>query len=316
MDPKKDYYKILGLSENASQEEIKKVYRRLAKEYHPDTKSGDKTSEERFKNISEAYSILKDPKKRQEYDLMRKNPFASGQGGFDFRGFSRQGGTRAEYGDFGGSSDFDDILSSFFGFGKKKPRASAGFGFNEDIFSRNRSRPRQKGTDYHASIRIPFELAANGGETFVQTPTGKNVKLRITPGTEDGKKVKLTGYGSTSPDGGPAGDLYITLQVDAHPHFERKGNDIYSYEEVNYAQALLGSEIEVRTIHDQTVKLKIPAGTDSGKTFRLKKLGIEGPTGTGDHYVRIMIRTPKNLSGRIRKQFEEWARAAGMFDQD
>ncbi|MBN2366768.1 MAG: DnaJ domain-containing protein [Calditrichaeota bacterium] len=312
MDPKKDYYKILGLNENAGTEDIKKAYRRLAKEYHPDRRGGDKNAENRFKEISEAYAVLKDPKKRQEYDLMRKNPFASGYGqpgGSGFHDFTNQGsGFRANFGasGSGGQFGFDDLLGDFFGFGRKR---SSGSGFREDGFS---SRQRRKGEDYHAEITIPFEQAALGGETFVQTPFGKKVKLRIPAGTENGKKVKMTGQGAAAPPGGVPGDLYITIHVAPHPKFERRGKDIYSTEEINFAQAFLGTEIEVTTIYGKKVKLKIPAGTNSGKTFRLKRLGIESPAGAGDHYVRIMITTPQNLNSRYKKSFEEWARSAGL----
>jgi len=311
MDPKKDYYKILGVSENASLDDIKKAYRKLAKEYHPDTKGGDKQAENRFKDISEAYAILKDPKKRQEYDMMRKNPFASGAGGFNFDNFGDFSGFRMNFGDsqnsFGG---LDDLLGNFFGFGGRRTRSRVNF--DEDILNQYKTRQARKGANYQASITIPFELAALGGETFVQTPTGKRVKLKIAAGTESGKKVKMTGYGSPAPGGGESGDLYITIQVNEHPRFERKGNDIYSTEEINFAQALLGTEIEVKTINSKKVKLKIPSGTDSGKLLKLKKLGIKNDQGIGDHIVRIKINTPKKMNSRSKKLFEEWARAEGL----
>jgi molecular chaperone DnaJ len=317
MDPKKDYYKILGVNENATLDEIKKSYRKLAKQYHPDTHAGDKQAEERFKNISEAYSTLKDPKKRQEYDLMRKNPFASGQpgaGGYGFRDFGDQGGGgfRVNFGGTGtgGSFGLVDLLQNFFGFNRQA--GGSGFGFDEGPFSQSRSRSRRKGSDYQASITIPFEQAARGGEAYVQTPAGKQVKLKIAAGTEDGKKVRMTGYGAPAPNGGIAGDLYITIHVARHPKFERKGNDIYVTEEINFAQAFLGTEIEVTTINNKKVMLKIPPGTDSGKIFRLKKLGIQSSSGTGDHYVRIIITTPRNISSRAKKEFEEWARNTGL----
>jgi DnaJ-class molecular chaperone len=310
MDAKKDYYNILGVNENASPDDIKKAYRKLAKEYHPDAKGGDKRSEERFKNISEAYAVLKDPKKRQEYDLMRKNPFLGSQGG-GFEDFTNSGGgSRVNFGRSGSGVGLDDLLSDFFGFSGK--RGGSRRQSEEDLFGFSRREARHKSEDFHATINIPFELAARGGETYVQTPTGKQVKLKITPGTEDGKKVKMTGQGAPAPAGGIPGDLYITIHVDKHPKYQRKGLDIYSSEEINFAQALLGTEIEVTTINQQKVKLKIPAGTDSGKVFRLKKLGIQTSDDTGDQYVKIMIQAPKNLSGRAKREFESWAREAGL----
>lgn len=311
MDPKKDYYKILGVSERASQEEIKKAYRKLAKEYHPDTHAGDKKAEERFKEISEAHSILSDSKKRQQYDLMRRNPFASGQGNYGHSGFE-DGGFRVRFGEEvgGGLGGIDDLLNSFFGFGRRSS-ASPGSPF-EDIFQRPRTRRTKKGADLQAEVTVPFELAAMGGETIVQTPAGKRVKIKLPPGTNDGKRMKISGQGTASPGGGMAGDLYLTVHVAAHPKFDRRGNDIYSSKRINIAQAVLGTVLEVTTIDKKKVKLKIPPGTGSGKLFRLKGLGIPGPNGRSDHLVRIEISTPEKLSSQSRKTFEEWARREGL----
>jgi len=319
MDPKKNYYDILGVSENASQDEIKKAYRKLAKKYHPDRRGGDKAAEEKFKDISEAYSVLSDPEKRKQYDMMRKNPFATGEGmgGFDFGDFAGTGpgGFRVHFGGTGGGGfgGFEDILSDLFGFGHRGART--GFaGAEEDIFRKARAQQTQRGADVQAEITIPFELAARGGETTVVTPTGKKIKIKIPPGTDDGKKMKISGQGSPAPYGGTPGDLYIVIHVAPHPKFERKGNDIYSTERINLAQAVLGTQLEVKTIDNKTVKLKIPPGTDSGKLFRLKGLGIQNSHGKGDHYVKVEIVVPKNLSPHLRKEFEEWARKAGLLN--
>jgi len=278
MEQIKDYYKILGISENATEEEIKKAYRKLAKEYHPDKRKGDKAAEEKFKEISEAYAVLSNPEKRKQYDMLRKNPFA---GGFQSQNFGQSGGFRINFEDFGnGFSGLDDLLGSFFNFGGRHQRTH--FDFGEDLFGRTRRRQPQRGADISTEMTIDFELAAKGGETVVRTPNGKRVKIKIPPGTEDGKKIKITGQGFPSYDGGAPGDLIITIRVTPHPKFERKGNDIYSTEKINFAQALLGSEIEVRTIDGKKVKLKIPSGTDSGKLFRLKGLGISNSNGKGD----------------------------------
>jgi DnaJ-class molecular chaperone len=155
-------------------------------------------------------------------------------------------------------------------------------------------------------------LAVTGGESFVQTPTGKKVKLRIPAGVEEGKKVKMTGQGSPGPSGSQNGDLYITIHVASDARFERKGHDLYTTAEINYAQALFGTEIEVKTITNKKVKVKIPAGTDSGKIFKLKNLGIETSSGVGDFYVKILIKSPKNLSKQQKKLFQEWAKSAGL----
>ena len=312
MDPKKDYYKILGVSENATDEEIKKAYRRLALKYHPDRRGGDKEAEERFKEISEAYSVLSDPQKRKEYDMMRKNPFATGAGDSFFGGFSSgPGGFRINFnGSESGFGGLDDLLDSFFGFSRKR----SGFDQNvyEDIFTRSQPRQTFRGADVQAEITIPFELAAQGGETMIKTTTGKKIKIKIAPGTEDGKRIKIPGQGAPGPNGGPAGDLYVTLRVAPHPRFERKGLDIYTSETINLAQAVLGTELQITTVDGKKVRLKIPPGTNSGKQFRLKGMGIKTPQGKGDHFVKIEIAVPKNLSQKLKEEFKEWARKAGL----
>lgn len=302
MDPRKDYYKILGVSERASQDEIKKAYRKLAKEYHPDKHAGDKKSEERFKDISDAYSILGNAEKRKKYDMFRKNPWA-GQGGFDSQD-AGPGGFRFEF----GGSNFDDIFSSLFGVGNRK-RAGFSNGF-EDLFGGTRTRSF-KGRDIEAKLTIGFDLAATGGETIIQTTNGKKVKIKIPAGIENGKKIRIRGQGE-SPPTGEAGDLYVQINIAPHPQFERKGNDIYRTIQINMAQALLGKEITVSTIHGKQVKLKIPAGTSSGKTFRLPGLGIHSKSGKGDFFVKIEITVPNNLSQKHLKEFKEWAYKSGL----
>ncbi len=315
MDPKKNYYKILGVSENAGEEEIKQAYRRLAKEYHPDRRGGDKAAEERFKEISEAYSVLSDPQRRQEYDMLRKNPFM-GQGGFSFGG-QRPGGYRVHF----QNSGFDhlgDLLGNLFGFdGRSRGRKMEDV-FNsrfdlEDLFGPTHTHVG-RGSDVETRITIPFELAANGGETVITTGAGRKVKIKIPPGIENGKRIRIRGHGAPAPGGGPPGDLYVRITVAPHPEFERKGKDIYSNAYINIAQAILGTEIEVRTIDGKKIKLKIPPGTSGGKVFRLPGMGVPGDTGRGDHYVRIHITVPDNLTPRQLKEFKEWARKVGLIN--
>ena len=313
MDPKKDYYRILGISENATDEEIKRAYRRLAKEYHPDRRGGDKAAEERFKEISEAYGVLSDPQKRREYDMLRKNPFM-GQGGFGFEG-QRPGGYRVHF----ESSGFDhigDLFSNLFGFGSRsrvrgmEDLFGSGFDFDDRIGHTQTRTAR--GSDVETRITIPFELAANGGETVITTGTGKKIKIKIPPGIENGKRIRIRGQGTPGPGGGEPGDLYVRINVAPHPEFERKGNDIYSNAYINIAQAILGTEIDVRTVDGKKVRLKIPPSTSSGKIFRLPGMGIKNDTGKGDHYVRIHIIIPRNLSPTQINEFKEWARKVGL----
>lgn len=308
MQGMKDFYKILGISETASAEEIKNAYRKLAKKYHPDRHGGDKRAESRFKEISEAYAVLSDPKKRQEYDTLRKNPFAANAG---FR--PNNGGFQGHY----QGSIFDNLGSIFEdlftqGGGRTQKKSYRGSGINfEDIFQQKTQAP-PRGTDYQAEISIPFELAMNGGETLVATPVGKRIKIKIPAGVEEGKKIRVRGHGSPSPAGGVPGDLFITIHILPHPSFERKGKDIYSTVKLNLAQAVLGTEIQVNTIHGKKVKLKIPPGTSSDKIFRIPKMGIKTKKETGAHLVKIQIETPKNIGRKERQEFARWAEKVGL----
>lgn len=308
MDPRKDYYKILGVDEKATLAEIKKAYRKLAKQYHPDKQGGNKQAEERFKEISDAYSILSDEKKRKEYDMLRSNPFA-GQGGFNYQG-AGPGGFHFE--SSGGFEDISDIFSNLFGGGGRSGSSFFGSGVDFGDFTGARRRGPLKGRDVEAEMTIPFDLAANGGESIITTGSGKRVKVKIPAGIEDGKKIRIRGQGEKPAGSGTPGDLYIIIHVAPHPEFERKGNHIYSIAEINMAEALLGTEIYVRTIKGKKVKLKIPPGTSSGKTFRLKGMGISSKSGKGDHYVKIRVKVPDKLTPGQIKKFKEWAAEAGL----
>jgi DnaJ-class molecular chaperone len=304
VDPRKDYYKVLGVSENATQDEIKKAYRKLAKEYHPDKHAGNKDAEEKFKDISDAYSILGNAEKRKKYDMFRKNPWA-GQEGFNFQD-AGPGGFQFEFGG-SGFDNFSDIFGNLFGGGNRR-RGSTHF---EDLFSGSRTRT-YKGRDLEAKLTIGFDLAATGGETVIQTTNGKRVKIKIPAGIGNGKKIRIKGQGESAPAGGEAGDLYVIINVAPHHDFERKGNDIYATASINMAQALLGTEIFVKNIHGKQVKLRIPPSTSGGKTFKLRGMGIDSKSGKGDFLVKIEIEVPDNLSQKQLKEFKEWAHKSGL----
>lgn len=305
MNSQANYYEVLGVREDASAEEIKKAYRRLAKEYHPDSRGGDKKAEEHFKKISEAYSVLGDPQKRQQYDLMRRSGF-SGFEGFDFRG-PGSGSYRVNFGD--NSNDIGDIFSNLFGGGGRQGESL--FNNFEEIF-RQKKPSRARGADMETTITVPFEMAINGGETIIKTGGDRRVKIKIPAGIEDGKKIRIRGQGAPSKSGAEPGDLYLTIKVAAHPEFERRGNDIHSYLYINMAEAVLGAEVNVKTVSGKEVKLKIPAGTSSAKIFRLPGMGVKAETGVGDHFVRVEIDVPADLSMSQKREFREWARKVGL----
>ncbi len=322
----KDFYKILGVSENASEAEIKKAYKELAKKYHPDKNPNNKKNEERFKEISEAYSVLGNTEKRKKYDQLRKlGAGAFGRGGFEgFSGF-----------------DFQDMGSTF---GKRRTTRGTsfeGFGdlFNQIFSNSGRSESdfrasRQPGRDIKASLTIPFDLAINGGKHVLSinqreickrcggrgnlcyecSGTGhvlkvKKISVTIPAGTENGKIIRLSGQGEPSVSGGSPGNLLLTINVEEHPVFERKGLDLYCKTTVNIVQATLGTKIRVKTFHGNTVELKIPAGTNSGKQFKLKGLGVTAKGKTGDQFVEIQIVTPKSISKKSKEYLEAFARS-------
>ncbi len=354
---RRDYYEVLGLSRGAADDEIKKAYRRLAVQFHPDRNHGDKQAEENFKEINEAYQVLSDPEKRAQYDRYGHAAFqgpgagpGGGFGGFDFsQGFEEV---------------FSDIFGDFFGTGR----------------GRSRSRTR-RGDDLRYDLEIDFEEAARGTEKTVKferlaqceacngtrarggsasvktcpncrgtgqvrTQQGffsiattcaqcrgegsiivdpcprcqgqgrirrqETLSVRIPPGVDNGSRLKLRGEGEAGYAGGPPGDFYVVIHVREHPLFVRQDNDIIIEVPISFPQAALGGEIEVPTLEGK-VKLKIPAGTQSGKILRLKGKGIVDlhGYGRGDELVKIVVETPKRLTARQREILEEFAKISG-----
>lgn len=308
-----NFYEVLGLTENATPEQIKKAYRDLAKKHHPDSRGGDASAEETFKRISEAYSVLGDEKKRRAYDMQRKGGFPGG-GNFNFG--QGNGDYRVEFGD-AAYDNLQDIFGNLFGGNgasgadRQSPFGGSPFG-PEDIFSgRRASRRPQRGGDVESNVTIPFDVAVNGGETIIKTGSGKKIKIRIPVGIEEDKKIRIKGQGLPSASGGEAGDLYVRIKIAPHAEFERTGNDIHSKIYLTLAEAVLGTDVQIKTIAQRKVKLRIPPGTSSGKIFRLQGLGIQSQA-PGDHYVRVEIDVPGNLTMPQRREFKNWAKKIGL----
>ncbi len=318
----KSYYDILGVPENASQDDIKKAFRKLAMKYHPDRNKGDAGAETKFKELSEANETLSDPKKRAEYDNFRKygGAFAGGRpgqgpqagyrsGGFDFSDMFREGqGGRGGFQTFrfgGGGEGFENIISQFFGGGMR--------GGGDPFAQRRTQRRRHKGKDLRATVKVTFSEAIQGTTKKIRVrQTGKTLSVKVPAGIEDGGKIRLRGQGlpGASVPGrpaGPNGDLIITVRVMEDQNFERKGNDIYTSVTIPFKDAILGTKAEVKTL-SKTIKMNIPAGTQPGTKLRLKGLGLSVGDQQGDQYVEVKVSIPKpeELSEKQRKMLEEW----------
>lgn len=279
---KRDYYDVLGVSKTASDDEIKKAYRKLAVKYHPDKNPGDKAAEEKFKEISEAHEVLSDKQKRSRYDQFG-HAGVGGAGGNPFGGGPFSSNGQSFNFDFGGG--FDDILSSIFGFGG------------------GRSRP-SRGADWQTSLTITFEEAVFGTVKNI-TVDGKSIKLKIPQGIDDGMSIRLSGRGGEAPKGGTRGDLYVQIRVKPHKTLTREGAIILSEETISMVDAALGVDIKVETV-DGKLTMKVPAGTQSGTPFKLSGHGVpfRADGDRGPHIVTIIVETPRNLSRKQKELLE------------
>ncbi len=297
----KNPYEILGVSKTASDDEIKSAYRKLAKKHHPDLNPANKTAEEKFKNISRAYSFLSDKEKRAAFD--RGEIDENGQPKWEGWGSAGTGDGRQYYRDFasgpGGKryyssshninpEDLGEIFGSMFGGG------ASGTDFN-DIFK------NQQSADVHYKLNINFLDAALGSKKQVTMPDGQTLNISIAEGIKEGQKLRLKAKGKKLPDG-RQGDAYVEIHITSHKTFKRKDNDIYTEVPIGINEAILGDTIEVETIHGP-VKIKIPKYTDSGKRFRLKGKGIKG----GDHYVDVKIVIPNEVDEDLENAMKAWA---------
>lgn len=301
----KDYYNILGVPANASEKDIKKAYRKLATEFHPDKTKGDKVKEERFKEISEAYQVLGNAEKRKQYDALGKDWEQFQQSGSSFeefmemkrqyqkqRQYSRQQGPSG----FGGQEDFSDIFESFFG-GRQ-----SGYG---------RGQQEYPGADLSGEVVIGLQEAYNGTERLIQLD-GKKIKLKIKPGAYSGLQLRARGKGQKGSKG-QAGDLYVRVRVNRHPVFERRDNNLYMTAPVPMFDALLGGQLEVMTLSGK-VTISIKEGTQNGKTVRLKGKGmpVYGKPGQfGDLFITLQVILPTNLNPLQKEKLRELKNSIG-----
>jgi curved DNA-binding protein len=299
----RDYYDVLGVKRDASEEELRKAYRKLARDFHPDRNPGDKTAEARFKEVQDAYDVLGDKTKRAQYDQFGfAGPGAggfpgaggAGPGGFSFNFGGGPGGFRAEGVDpeqmsevlrrmFGGGAEGPEDVSELFGGGRARGRGG-----------RRRGRPAQ---DVEAEIEVPFLTAALGGSVDVNVD-GRVLGVKVPAGFEDGKALRISGQG---PGGG---DLMLRVRVQPHPHFRREGNDVLLELPVSLPEAVLGTRVDVPTLDGKKLSLKVPAGTSSGKKLRARGHGVKG----GDLILEVKVEVPHAPDERSKQLIEEFAK--------
>ena len=282
----KDFYKVLGVAKTVSDAELKKVYRKLSRQHHPDTNPGDAKAEAKFKEISEAYSVLSDKEQRAEYDQIR----AMG-GGARFTGGAGAGGQGYPGGfsgaNFGGAGGFDDVFANLFGGGG--PRGP------------------QRGGDLTSTQTLDFIDGVKGTTIKLQLRGGAEpTSIKIPAGVLDGQKIKIAGKGQPSPNGGPAGDLIIAVTVKPHPVFSRDGLNLRVTVPVTFAEAVLGATIQVPTLGGEPVKLKVAPGTPNGRVLRVKGRGVVTPRGEGDLLATVEIAVPSHISDKAKKALEEF----------
>ena len=303
----KDFYRILGVSKDVSAADLKKTYRKLARTYHPDSNQGDATAEAKFKEVSEAYSVLSDPEQRKEYDQIRAmgsgarfTAGGQGAGGFEdvFSMFGQGRGGRAQ-----SAEDFEDIFAMFnqqdggrFGSGRFG-QATGGFrGFGGP----------SRGADVTARTTMDFITATKGETITLQGEDGKPFKVKIPAGVADGQKIRLRGRGRPSPDGGESGDVVVQVSVRPHPVFTREGLNLRVTVPVTFTEAALGATIEVPTLGGDPVKLRVAPGTPSGRVLRVKGRGVQTPKGTGDLLAEVQVAVPSHLDDAAREALQRY----------
>ena len=319
----KDFYAVLGVPSDASADDVKKAYRKLARKHHPDANSGDSRAEQRFKEVGEAYAVLSDPEQRQQYDAVRQ---------------MSRGGARFTSGGPGGAGGFDDVLTNLFGGSGGNvrfstggtPGAGGGAGPSlEDLLGGlfpgggapgqagpmgfRAPRGPRRGEDLLADADLSFRQAVEGSmlSLRVDDPRAGNrtVSARIPAGVRDGQKVRVRGKGRAGDPGADNGDVVVTVHVGKHPVFALDGEDVRLTVPVTFVEAALGAEIEVPTVDGSTVRVRVPAGTPSGRTLRVKGRGVAATKRTGDLLVTVSVAVPQRVDGAARDALDAFAAA-------
>ncbi|WP_462418252.1 DnaJ C-terminal domain-containing protein [Kytococcus sp. Marseille-QA3725] len=327
----KDFYKTLGVSPDADDAEIKKAYRKLARANHPDQHPGDEAAEQRFKDIGEAYQVLSDAESRKEYDAVRQMAaggarFTAGAGGpgggaggfedlFSAFGGGGPGGQRVRYSTGGpggqqmGGEDLEDILRMFGAAGGGGGFGGAGGGFGgQPGFGPGgpgpRQAPPQRGENLDAQVTVGFHQAMTGDKATVRQADGQTTTIKVPAGVKDGQRIRLKGRGHRSPNGGPAGDLMITVHVRPHEVYRREGDDLVLDLPVTFAEAALGAVVSVPTWDGDAVKVKVAPGTPSGRRLRLRGRGAPTKNGAGDLLAEVHVTVPTDLTDAQREAVE------------
>ncbi|MFT4220609.1 MAG: DnaJ C-terminal domain-containing protein [Microbacterium sp.] len=307
----KDFYKVLGVSKDVSDADLKKTYRKLARKHHPDSNPGDAKAEATFKEISEAYSVLSDPGQREEYDQIRAmgsgarfTAGGQGAGGFeDVFSMFGQGGAGRGNARFQTTEDFEDIFSMF----NQQPGGGFGSGrFGQPTGGFRGYGGPTRGADVTARTTLDFVTAAKGETITLQSEDGKPFKVKIPAGVADGQKIRLRGRGRPSPDGGETGDIVVQVAVRKHPVFERDGLNLRLTVPVTFVEATLGATIEVPTLDGDSVRLRVAPGTPSGRILRVKGRGIKTTKGAGDLLAEVHVAVPAHLDDAAKEALEKF----------
>ncbi len=313
----RDPYDVLGVPRDADADTIKKAYRKLAKQYHPDLNPGDAGIERKFKDVSVAHDLLSDPEKRARFDRGEidasgaERPMRGRRGPHPGADSARArggagAGPGAGFGGFGAGINPDDLFDEILRGGARRGFGGAGAGFNGGASSKRR------GADINFSVTVDFIAAAAGNKRRLTLPDQRTVDITIPPGTEEGTQLRLAGQGQPGINGGPAGDAYIEVQIEPHPLLSRQGRDILLTLPITLPEAVLGGAVTVPTIEGK-VAVKIPKGANSGTTLRLRGKGLPATKTlpAGDQLVKLVVTLPDVIDGELTSFMERWSRAAG-----